>query len=171
MLGDLILSIVLIVISTLVLRSTSTYPDYGSLSVIGPEVFPNIIAYFLLIASAYFLICIIYKAFIKKTDAEGNSYLETEKAKVKAACNSIFKENLAGNVKVVITILLVIAYGMLLGVVGYEILTIVFLVATMFMNGIRKPQILIIVPVVAVVVIYVFFVMILKVQLPRMIVL
>lgn len=170
MLGDLILSIVLIVISTLVLRSTSAYPDYGSLSVIGPEVFPNIIAYFFLIAAAYFLICIIYKAFIKKTDEEGNSYLETEKAKVKVACNSIFKENLASNVKVVVTILLVIAYGMLLGIFGYEILTLVFLIVTMLMNGIRKPQILVGVSVATVVVIYVFFVMILKVQLPRMIV-
>ena len=170
MLGDLILSIVLIVISILVLKSTSAYPDYGSLSVIGPEVFPNIIAYFFLIAAVYFLISILYKAFVKKTDAEGNSYLETEKAKVKAACNSIFKENLTSNVKAVFTVLMIIVYGMLFGILGYEILTVVFLVVSMLINGIRKPQTLIAVPVLAVVLIYVFCVMILKVQLPRMIV-
>lgn len=65
---------------------------------------------------------------------------------------------------------MIIVYGMLFGILGYEILTVVFLVVSMLINGIRKPQTLIAVPVLAVVLIYVFFVMILKVQLPRMIV-
>ena len=61
-----------------------------------------------------------------------------------------------------------IIYALLLPTVGFEILTIVFLIATMYLNGVRKPHVLLIVSVASVVVIYIFFVMILKVQIPRM---
>ena len=66
MLGELILSIVLIVIAALVLVDTSGYHDFGALSVIGPEFLPNLIAYFFLIAAAVFLIKLAHKVFIKK---------------------------------------------------------------------------------------------------------
>ena len=71
-------------------------------------------------------------------------------------------------IHLVITIILMIAYTLLLPTVGFEVLTIVFLIATMFVYGIRKPHVLLIVSVVSVVIIYIFFVMILKVQIPRM---
>lgn len=169
MLGDLILSVVLIALGSGVLISTSKYPDFGALSVIGPEFLPNIIAYFFIFAAAVFLIKLFYKAFIKKTDENGNSYLEMEKQSVHAACQSIFKDNIRQNLNVVIIILMIVAYGFLLPYVGYEILTLVFLVVSLLLNGIRKPLIIVLVPVLTVLAIYVVFVVLLKVQIPRVI--
>lgn len=167
MLGELILSIVLIVIAALVLVDTSGYHDFGALSVIGPEFLPNLIAYFFLIAAAVFLIKLAHKVFIKKVDENGKSYLQTEKENVRAACNSIFKENFRANLNVVIILLMIVAYGFLLPAVGYEILTIIFLLVSLLLNGIRKPHVLVLVPILTVAAIYVAFVLVLKVQIPR----
>lgn len=169
MLGDLILSVILLGISIGVLISTSSYPDFGNLSVIGPEFLPNIMSYFFIFAAAVLLVKLIYKAFVRKTDEEGRAYLALEKEKVRAAGSKIFKENFRVNLNVVITLLLVAAYGLLLSYVGYEILTAVFLIITMLLNGIRKPRTLILVPVLTLIAIYIVFVLLLKVQIPRLI--
>lgn len=167
MLGDVILSVVLIIMGGYILNEVSAYPDYSNLSVIGPEVFPGIIAVFFLISAVWLLFTVIWRGWIKKTDADGNSYIETEKAKIRSGLQSM-NGNLASIVNLVITIVLMIAYALLLPTVGFEVLTIVFLIVTMLMNGVRKPHVLVIVSVASVVVIYIFFVMILKVQIPRM---
>ena len=166
-LGDAILAIVLLVMGGYILNEVSAYPDYSNLSVIGPEVFPKLIAIFFIISAIWFLATVIWKGWIKKVDADGNSYIETEKAKVQAGIQSM-KGNKSSIIHLVITIILMIAYALLLPTVGFEVLTIVFLIATMFMNGVRKPHVLAIVSVVSVVVIYIFFVVILKAQIPRM---
>lgn len=169
MLGDLILSIILLIMGIGVLISTSQYPDFGALSVIGPEFLPNLVAYFFLIAAVVFLIKLADKTFIHKTDSNGVSYLQTEKEKVRAVCQSVFKDNFWTNLRVAITVLMVVAYGFLLPHVGYEILTAVFLVVSMLLNGIRKPLLLVVVPILTLVAIYVVFVLLLKVQIPRLI--
>jgi putative tricarboxylic transport membrane protein len=166
-LGDTILSIVLLIMGGYILNEVSAYPDYSNLSVIGPEVFPGVIAIFFMISAAWLLVTVFWKGWVKKTNAEGNSYLEMEKAKIQAGIQSI-KENKISIINLIVTIVLMIAYALLLPTVGFEILTIVFLIATMLMNGIRKPYMLVLISVVAVIVIYIFFVMILKVQIPRM---
>ncbi|MCF2682263.1 tripartite tricarboxylate transporter TctB family protein [Faecalicatena contorta] len=167
MLGDAILAIVLLVMGGYILNEVNAYPDYSNLSVIGPEVFPKLIAIFFIISAIWFLATVIWKGWIKKVDADGNSYIEKEKAKVQAGVQSM-QGNKTSIIHLVITIILMIAYALLLPTVGFEVLTIVFLIATMFMNGVRKPHVLLIVSVVSVVIIYIFFVMILKVQIPRM---
>lgn len=169
MLGDFVLAIILIVIGIGVLISTSAYPDFGSLSVIGPEFLPNIMSYFFIFSAVVLLAKLVHKAVIRKTDAEGRSYLSLEGEKVRKACGIIFKENLRVNINVVITLLLIVVYGLLLSTVGYEILTVVFLVTTMLLNGVRKPRTLILVPVLTLIAIYVIFVLLLKVQIPRII--
>lgn len=167
MLGDTILSIVLLIMGGYILNEVSGYPDYSNLSVIGPEVFPGVIAIFFILSAIWFLITVIWRGWIKKTDADGNSYIETEKAKIQAGVQSM-KTNKGSIINLIITIVLMIAYALLLPTVGFEVLTIVFLIATMWMNGVRKPHVLVLISVLSVVVIYIFFVMILKVQIPRM---
>lgn len=100
-------------------------------------------------------------------DINGVSYIEQEKTKISAGIQNA-KENRASIFHLILTIILMIIYALLLPTVGFEILTIVFLIATMYLNGVRKPHVLLIVSVASVVVIYIFFVMILKVQIPRM---
>lgn len=169
MLGELILSVILLILGVGVLISTSAYPDFGALSVIGPEFLPNLVAYFFLLSAVVFLAKLVHKAFVKKVDEDGNSYLQMEKEKVQKACQSIFKENLKTNAGVAATMLMIVAYGLLLPHTGYEILTIIFLVVSMLLNGVRKPKILILVPVLTVIAIYIVFILLLKVQIPRII--
>lgn len=168
MFADLILSAVLLVIGSAVLISTSHYPDFSQLSVIGPGFFPNIISIFFIISAVYLILKTLYKAFVKKTDSEGNSYIEMEKSRVSASIDKNFKQNRRSVLNLVITMVMILLYGLLLPTVGYEILTIVFLFVSMLLNGVRKPVTLIVVPIVATVVVYLLFVLILKVQLPRL---
>lgn len=167
MLGDTILSIVLLIMGGYILNEVSGYPNYSNLSVIGPEVFPGIIAVFFIISAIWILITVVWRGWIKKTDADGNSYIEVEKQKIQVGIQNM-KMNKGSIINLVITIILMIAYALLLPTVGFEVLTVVFLMMTMWLNGIRKPHILVLVSVLSVVAIYLFFVMILKVQIPRM---
>lgn len=167
MLGDAILAIVLLVMGGYILNEVNAYPDYSNLSVIGPEVFPKLIAIFFIISAIWFLLTVVWKGWIKKVDINGVSYIEQEKTKISAGIQNA-KENRASIFHLILTIILMIIYALLLPTVGFEILTIVFLIATMYLNGVRKPHVLLIVSVASVVVIYIFFVMILKVQIPRM---
>lgn len=166
-LGDAILAIVLLVMGGYILNEVNAYPDYSNLSVIGPEVFPKLIAIFFIISAIWFLLTVVWKGWIKKVDINGVSYIEQEKTKISAGIQNA-KENRASIFHLILTIILMIIYALLLPTVGFEILTIVFLIATMYLNGVRKPHVLLIVSVASVVVIYIFFVMILKVQIPRM---
>lgn len=167
MLGDLILSIVLLAMGGGVLISTSKYPDFGALSVIGPEFLPNIMSYFFIFSAVIFLVKLIIKAFVKKVDENGNSYLEMEQEKIQTVCHNIFRKNLRTNLNVVIIIAMIVVYGVLLPYVGYEILTVIFMVISLLLNGVRKPRILILVPILTLIAIYVVFVLVLKVQIPR----
>lgn len=166
-LGDAILAIVLLVMGGYILNEVNAYPDYSNLSVIGPEVFPKLIAIFFIISAIWFLLTVVWKGWIKKVDVNGVSYIEQEKVKISAGIQNV-KENRASIFHLIFTIVLMIIYALLLPTVGFEILTIVFLIATMYLNGVRKPHVLLIVSVASVVAIYIFFVMILKVQIPRM---
>lgn len=65
MLGDAILAIVLLVMGGYILNEVNAYPDYSNLSVIGPEVFPKLIAIFFIISAIWFLATVIWKGWIK----------------------------------------------------------------------------------------------------------
>ena len=56
MIGDALLSVFLIVVATVVRIDTAGYGDFSALVEVGPEVFPNIISWFLYIAAAAFLV-------------------------------------------------------------------------------------------------------------------
>ncbi len=162
------MSVVLSAISAVVLAETATYPDFGALSVIPPSFFPNILAYFFLACSAFYIIKNFILAFVKKTDKNGESYIALEKQKWTKSTTFI-KEHKGSIAHLVIIVAMGILYAVLLETVGYEILTAVFLFVSMFILGERRWYVLLIIPIAAILVIYLGFVTGLRVPIPRLI--
>ncbi len=168
MIAEIIMSLVLTGISLVIFAETGTYPEFGALSVIPPSFVPNILAYFFLACSAFYFIKNFILAFVKKTNKEGESYIQIEKDKW-ADSKVFIVEHKKPIINLSIIVAMAILYALLLDVVGYEILTAIFLSVSMFVLGERRWYILLIVPIAAIIVIYFGFVMGLRVQIPRLI--
>lgn len=165
MLGNILLSVFLIFIATVVRIDTSSYGDCSALVAVGPDVFPNIISWFLYAASVAFICPPLYKLLIKKVDKEGQSYYQLEKAKAISAFENI-KKNLHSFWGTIGVVLLMVLYGLLLKPVGFEICTLLFIVGVMLCCGERKPLRLVLVPVCTMVGVLLIFKVILKIALP-----
>lgn len=168
MIGDALLSVFLIVVATVVRIDTAGYGDFSALVEVGPEMFPNIISWFLYIAAAAFLVKVFYKACVKKVNADGVSYMQIEREKVAAAKENM-KANWKGVVGAVGVIVLMLLYAALLPTVGFEICTVVFMVGVMLLCGEHRPLRLIIIPLGTMFGVLLIFRVILKVALPLMI--
>lgn len=165
MAANFILSLVVILLSVVILIQTASYPDFGNLSVIGPEAIPNCLAYFMLAAAAYLITAEVVKCLRGKK--ENPSYFVQEINKAKAVLSGL-SQNLAGVVRTILTLVLMYLFATCLKKVGFEICSAVFLIGTMLLNGVRKIWKLITVPVVTIAVVYLVFVYGLRVNIPMM---
>lgn len=163
--GDSILALLMFALGGYVLSTASSWPDYSRLSVLGPEVVPKILGWFFIIAGVILLVKVAYRAFIKKVNAQGENYVQSDIAAAKAKF-AYLKEKWKGVVALIALPIMMIIYASVLETVGFEICTLVFLFIALLVCQERRWYILVGVPVGLTVGIYLLFVLLLKVPLP-----
>ncbi|MCC8138707.1 MAG: tripartite tricarboxylate transporter TctB family protein [Lachnospiraceae bacterium] len=165
MIGNFILSAVLLILSGYILTESASFPNLGGSTFAGPGFFPSLCAGFFIFGAVVILIMEIYRIV---TVREGDkTYVQMEMEKVSAVWARI-KGNVVGVARMVALPVLMFAYGRLLKVWGFEISTFLFLVLGMLVCGQRKIKYLIIVPLVALVIVYLIFIRFLHVSIPTM---
>lgn len=148
-----------------VLVTASSWPDFSSLSVLGPETVPQILGWFFVIAGGILIGKVLYRAFIKKVTAEGESYVHKDLAAAKAKF-AYLKIKWKGVVALIALPIMMIIYASVLETVGFEICTLVFLFVALLVCQERRWYILVGVPVGMTVAVYLLFSLLLKVPLP-----
>lgn len=165
MIGNLILVALLLGFSGYVLYECSHMTSLAALTVIGPDFFPRACAAFCLFAAVVLLITEIYK--IATVKVEDRTYVQDELRKTREVWEMV-RGNVQGVARMVVIPLLMALYGISLKKVGFEISTFVFLVLSMLVCGQRKIRYLIIVPIVAIIIVYLIFIKFLRVNIPMM---
>lgn len=165
MIANLILSGCMLVLSGMIVLETSGYPDYSNVGVIGPDVIPNCLALFIAVIAVILALNEVYKCV--KGGKATPTYAQAEIVRSKEVMTNLFA-NKPGLLRIIATLLLMFLFAMLLDVVGFEICTVVFLVCTMLLNGVRKLLPLVLVPIGTVLVVYVGFVYALRVSIPML---
>lgn len=168
MIGDLLIAVILLGISIVLRIETSSYGDYSMFTLVGPELFPNISSMLFLILAVLLAVKPLYLLLIKRKDKDGISYWSRECGKVRQVYLLITKDQRKGSLTVVGNLVLLALYALLFKPVGFELTTLVFLFATMFICGERRPAVLIAVPICSVAAVYVFLVIIMRVSIPML---
>lgn len=165
MVGNVILSVCIIIFSLFIFLQTSAFPEYKNLAVIGPEAIPNCLAGFMLLIAVLLLI----NEGIKAAKGKHNqpSYVEAEIAKAKETWQVVVS-NKMGVVRVMGNLVLMVLFGVCLRTVGFEICGFVFLVCSMLLNGIRTVWKLIVIPLATIAVVYGVFVIALRINIPML---
>ena len=165
MISNLILSACMLALSGVVFYETSGYADFSGMSIVGPEVIPNILATIIAVIAAIIALYEVYKC-IKGSKATP-TYAQTQLAHFREV-KTAFLGNTSGLIRVFAIIALMFAYTMLLDTVGFEICTFIFLVASMWLTGVRNIKALVLIPVGTIAVVVGIFVYALKVSIPLM---
>jgi len=146
MIKDRFLAIFLIIISVIVFFETSKFPSFSNeMQVIDASFVPRLLASFLIIASLILLV----KSF-KQVD---NSKLDTCKLDKSSS-------------RVLVIVILMIAYRYILPIIGFEITTILFLTTTMYLFKYKKILKAFLISLLVTIVIYYIFIFILNVPFP-----
>ncbi|MDF2821061.1 MAG: hypothetical protein K0R15_1502 [Clostridiales bacterium] len=141
--GNLISAIIFIIIGIYVLIEVSTFPNLGGEQVTGPEFFPKILAIVLIVLSLILFISTI----LDKENRETGLF------------NALAT-------KTYITMFSLLAYVLLMGILGFIIPTIVFLIGMIRLCGMKSIPRIAIVSILATFVIYGVFQLLLAVPLP-----
>ena len=165
MIANLILSVCMLILSGVLIRETSSYPDFSGNSIVGPEAIPNILAGFIAVIAIIIALREIYKC-VKGRNASP-TYVQAELAKSKEAMGKL-ASNKAGLFRIIAILTLMLLYTVLLNTVGFEIFTSVFLVCAMLLTGVRNIKYLVLISLGTITVIYVCFVYALKVSIPML---
>lgn len=162
MIKNLILSACMLILSSVVVHETSGYPDFSGMSIVGPNVIPNVLAGFIAVIAVILILQEVYRCVRGK---KRYTHLELRKSREAMAA---LAANKAGVFRIVAILALMLLYTLLLNTIGFEICTTVFLVCAMLLSGVRKVKYLILVPLGTIAAVYICFVYALKVSIPML---
>lgn len=165
MIGSFILSLCMYVLVAIIFSQTSSYPDFGNFSIVGPEVIPNFLGWIILAIAVYIMLKEIVKILVSIKRRDETPYYKAEWIKTRDSLKSL-SSNKHGVIYSVGSIILMGLYAFSMKYIGFEIATLIFILAVMLLGGERNVWKLIIVPIAAVFVVYGLFVIALKVRLP-----
>ena len=165
MIKNLILSACMLILSSVVVHETSGYPDFSGMSIVGPNVIPNVLAGFIAVIAVILILQEVYRCVRGRNDTP--TYAQTELRKSREAMAAL-AANKAGVFRIVAILALMLLYTLLLTTLGFEICTTVFLVCAMLLSGVRKVKYLILVPLGTIAAVYICFVYALKVSIPML---
>lgn len=167
MVGNLITSAILLIGSVYIIYEAKGMPNLGGGALAGPGFMPICCAVFFIFCAAVLIVKEISKIMTVKVETESGtkSYAQAELEKVSDFFR-LMKERSQDVLRMVAVPVLMIIYGLALRGIGFEISTFVFLVLSMVVCGERKPVRLIVVPIVAIALVYLLFVQFLRVTIP-----
>lgn len=167
MIGNLITSVLLIIGSVYIIYEAKGMPNLGGGALAGPGFMPICCAVFFIFCAAVLTGKELSKIIGEKAETESGtkSYAQAELEKV-SDFFGLVKERGADVFRMAAVPVLMLAYGVALRGVGFEISTFVFLVLSMLVCGERKPVRLIVIPAAAIVLVYLLFVQFLRVSIP-----
>lgn len=167
MVGNLITSAFLLIGSAYIIYEAKGMPNLGGGALAGPGFMPICCAVFFIFCAVVLIVKEISKIMKVKVETENGtkSYAQAELEKVSDFFRLV-KERGADVFRMVAVPVLMIAYGIALRGIGFEISTFIFLVLSMLVCGERKPVRLIVVPIAAIVLVYLLFVQFLRVSIP-----
>lgn len=165
MIGNFILAALLFGFSGYVFYECSHMVTVAALTIIGPAFFPRACAAFCLFAAVLLVIMEIYK--IVTVKVEDRTYVQDELRKTREVWEMV-RGNVQGLARMIVIPILMALYGASLKKVGFEISTFVFLALSMIVCGQRKIKYLIVVPIVAIIIVYLIFIKFLRVNIPMM---
>lgn len=145
-----------------VVYEASTYPDFSKLTAVGSDVFPKIMGGIIIICSLIVILRAAYKLLISP---QKNQNLEAERAMLREIKQRFLdnKQNLPAAIGLPV---MMIIYAFLLEIVGFEILSVLFLLFSMLLCRERNILRLILVPLVGTAFMYYIFHILLKIMLP-----
>lgn len=163
MIGNFITSGLLLILSGFIYAESGRMPNLGGMTLAGPGFFPRCCAAFFTFAAMVLIIQEVYKIItVKKGDI---TYVRTELKKASDLKETV-KNNLSGVFRMTVIPVLMMLYGISLRGIGFEISTFVFLIASMAVCGERSWKRLLLIPVVAIIVVYLLFIKFLRVAIP-----
>lgn len=167
MIGNLITSALLLIGSVYIIYEAKGMPNLGGGALAGPGFMPICCAVFFVFCAAVMIVKEVLKIMTEKVETESGtkSYAQAELQKVSDFLGLV-KHRGADVFRMVVVPVLMIAYGVALRSVGFEISTFIFLVLSMLVCGERKPMRLVAVPIAAIILVYVLFVQFLRVSIP-----
>ncbi|WP_050622543.1 tripartite tricarboxylate transporter TctB family protein [Clostridium phoceensis] len=165
MVGNLILIAATVLVSGIVLAQTSTFSDYSSISAVGPEAVPNVLAVLMLAIAAILAVQEVQK--ILRGRYENPTYVQAELQKTKETWAMILS-NKMGILRVAGNLIMIVLFALLLRTVGFEICAFVFLAGGMLLNGVRKVWQIILLPICTIAIIYGVFVVALRINIPML---
>ena len=160
---NVVVSSVLLIIGIAVVIYASTFPDFSLLTRVGPDLFPSIMGWVIIICSAIVLFQALRKL-ASKRDSDGKIDLGEEKEKFRAALAKI-KERKKNFIAMVGIPVMMLLYGLLIETVGFEILSVLFLFISILLCGERRPLRLVLIPVISTACMYLVFIVLLKIPM------
>ncbi len=161
MIANFVLSGFVAILSLGILYLTSQFKDFSNFAMVGPEVIPNCLAVIMLVLAGL----IVAGEIIKITTHKNYVQEQTKGAKdlyIKITSNK------PGLLRILGTLVLMVLFGVLLRIIGFEICCMSFLFLCMLMNGVRNKIQLIAIPVITTLVVYGIFVYFLRVNVPML---
>ena len=163
MIGNFITSVLLLILSGVIYAESSKMPNLGGMTLAGPGFFPKCCAAFFTFAAVVLIIQEVYKIITVKTGDTAYAKAELKKA---ADLKETIKNNLSGVFRMTVIPVLMVLYGISLRGIGFEISTFVFLIASMAVCGERSWKRLLLIPIAAIIVVYLLFIKFLRVAIP-----
>ena len=163
MIGILITSGLLLVLSGFIYVESGKMPNLGGMTLAGPGFFPRCCAGFFTFAAIVLIIQEVYKIVTVKTGDTTYARAELKKA---ADLKENIKHNLSGVFRMTVIPVLMVLYGISLRGIGFEISTFLFLISGMAVCGERSWKRLLLIPIVSILVVYLLFIKFLRVAIP-----
>ena len=161
---DILISVLMLAFGSYVVYEASTYPDYSKITPVSSDVFPRIMGITIIICSSIVLIKALYKLCFSK---DKEKYREQD-AQLAKSIKEKFVENKRNLPAAVGIPVLMLAYALLLNKVGFEILSVLFLLFSMLLCRERRPIRLILVPILGTAAMYFVFHVLLRIMVPMM---
>lgn len=165
MIGNVITSVLLLIASVYIYIESIQMPMLGGLAVAGPSFFPLCCAAFFTVTAVILMGTEIYRVMSGKYGTEEISYFHRELYRAAQLKNKI-SSNMRGLFRMILIPALMIAYGIALRPVGFEISTWIFLDLTMLVCGEKRWKRLVFIPAAAIAFVYLIFVRFLRVSVP-----
>jgi len=160
---NVIVCVVFLLMGAGVVIYAATFPDFSIITPIGPDVFPTVMGLAIVVFSIIALVPAVKELVSHKT-ADGKIDLSEEKEKFNSVIAKI-KERKKNFIAMICIPVMMFLYGLLIEIVGFEILSALFLFGSIFLCGERRVLRLILVPTVGTACMYVVFVMVLQIPL------
>lgn len=162
MILDISISIIMLIFGGYVLYEASTYPDYSMLTPVSSDVFPKIMGWTIVICSAAVIARAVWRLNFSPKKEE---YRQKDKELLLGIKERFIanRRNLPAAVGIPVLMLL---YALLLNSVGFEILSVLFLLISMLLCRERNLWRLILIPILGTAAMYFVFHILLKIQVP-----